>query len=156
MIATPITPGITDDEAWAAVLDRDRSFDGRFVTGVLSTGIYCRPSCAARHPRRANVRFFAAPAAARAAGLRACLRCAPDDISREERAVLAAIEAIRAAGQPLALGGAGRGCRLQPGAFPEAVQARGRTLADSVRAGAQDGARRGGAERGRAGDRRGL
>ena len=61
-------------EAWAAVLARDRAYDGRFVTGVLTTGIYCRPSCAARHPRRHNVRFFADGAAAREAGLRPCLR----------------------------------------------------------------------------------
>ena len=45
--------------AWAAVLARDRQADGRFVTGVLTTGIYCRPSCAARHPKRDNVEFFA-------------------------------------------------------------------------------------------------
>ncbi len=94
---------IPDAEAWTAVLARDRAFDGRFVTGVLSTGIYCRPSCAARHPRRENVRFFADGAAARAAGLRPCKRCSPDDVSRDERAVLAAIAAIRAAEQPLAL-----------------------------------------------------
>ncbi|MEN9925732.1 MAG: hypothetical protein RL268_1858 [Pseudomonadota bacterium] len=94
---------IPDDEAWAAVLGRDRAFDGRFVTGVLSTGIYCRPSCAARHPARSNVRFFADGAAARAAGLRPCKRCLPDDVSRDERAVLSAIAAIKAAGQPLAL-----------------------------------------------------
>ena len=94
---------IPDAEAWTAVLARDRAFDGRFVTGVLSTGIYCRPSCAARHPRRENVRFFADGAAARAAGLRPCRRCWPDDVSRDERAVLAAIAAIRAAEQPLAL-----------------------------------------------------
>lgn len=94
---------IPDAEAWTAVLARDRAFDGRFVTGVLSTGIYCRPSCAARHPRRDNVRFFADGAAARAAGLRPCKRCSPDDVSRDERAVLAAIAAIRAAEQPLAL-----------------------------------------------------
>jgi AraC family transcriptional regulator of adaptative response/methylated-DNA-[protein]-cysteine methyltransferase len=56
--------------AWRAVLARDRRADGRFVTGVLSTGIYCRPSCAARHPKRENVRFFASTAAAREAGLR--------------------------------------------------------------------------------------
>ncbi|WP_225205945.1 bifunctional DNA-binding transcriptional regulator/O6-methylguanine-DNA methyltransferase Ada [Novosphingobium huizhouense] len=97
------TTAIADDEAWSAVLARDRAFDGRFVTGVLSTGIYCRPSCAARHPRRANVRFFADGAGARAAGLRPCLRCSPDDVARDERAVLAAIAAIRSAGQPLAL-----------------------------------------------------
>ena len=94
---------IDDDGAWQAVMARDRAFDGRFVTGVLTTGIYCRPSCAARHPRRENVRFFADGAAARGAGLRACQRCSPDDVSRDERAVLAAIEAIKAAGQPLAL-----------------------------------------------------
>lgn len=92
-----------DDEAWSAVLARDRSFDGRFVTGVLSTGIYCRPSCPARHPRRENVRFFADGAAARVAGLRACQRCLPDAVARDERAVLSAIAAIKAAGQPLAL-----------------------------------------------------
>lgn len=91
------------EQAWTAVLARDKAFDGRFVTGVLSTGIYCRPSCAARHPRRDNVRFFADGAAARAAGLRPCKRCSPDDVSRDERAVLAAIAAIKAAGQPLAL-----------------------------------------------------
>jgi AraC family transcriptional regulator of adaptative response/methylated-DNA-[protein]-cysteine methyltransferase len=94
---------IAEDDAWTAVLARDRAFDGRFVTGVLSTGIYCRPSCAARHPLRGNVRFFADGAAAREAGLRPCRRCLPDEVSRDERAVLAAIAAIKAAGQPLAL-----------------------------------------------------
>ena len=88
---------IGDDEAWAAVKRRDRAFDGRFVTGVLSTGIYCRPSCAARHPLRDHVRFFASGAEARAAGLRACKRCLPDDVARDEAAVLAAIDEIRSA-----------------------------------------------------------
>lgn len=94
---------INADDAWTAVLARDRAFDGRFVTGVLTTGIYCRPSCAARHPARTNVRFFTDGAAAREAGLRPCKRCLPDDVSRDERAVLAAIAAIKAAEQPLAL-----------------------------------------------------
>lgn len=94
---------IPDDECWSAALARDRSYDGRFVSGVLSTGIYCRPSCPARHPKRENVRFFANGAAAREAGLRPCLRCSPDDVSRDERAVLSAIAAIKAAEQPLAL-----------------------------------------------------
>ena len=94
---------MTDDDCWTAATARDRSFDGRFITGVLTTGIYCRPSCPARHPKRENVRFFADGAAASAAGLRACLRCSPDDVSRDERAVLAAIAAIKAAEQPLAL-----------------------------------------------------
>ncbi len=92
---------ISPNTAWAAVKRRDRSFDGRFVTGVLSTGIYCRPSCAARHPSKENVRFFANGAEARAAGLRACKRCLPDDVGRDEAAVLAAIEEIKQAhGRP--------------------------------------------------------
>ena len=77
---------ITDAEAWAAVLRRDRAYDGRFVTGVLTTGIYCRPSCAARHPGRANVRFFGGGDEAREAGLRPCRRCLPDDIAQIGRA----------------------------------------------------------------------
>ena len=56
---------MTDDERWEAVQARDKAQDGRFVTGVLTTGIYCRPSCAARHPLRQNVRFFADGDAAR-------------------------------------------------------------------------------------------
>ena len=75
------------ESAWTAVLARDRSADGRFVTGVLTTGIYCRPSCAARHPRRENVRFFPSGAEARESGLRACLRCRPDDVARDEAAL---------------------------------------------------------------------
>ncbi|MEQ1498334.1 MAG: methylated-DNA--[protein]-cysteine S-methyltransferase [Novosphingobium sp.] len=94
---------IADEECWQAALSRDRAYDGRFVSGVLSTGIYCRPSCPARHPHRHNVQFFANAAQARAAGLRPCKRCSPDDVSRDERAVLAAIAAIKAAQQPLAL-----------------------------------------------------
>lgn len=96
--------GVLDDEAaWAAVLRRDRALDGRFVTGVLTTGIYCRPSCAARHPRRENVRFFADGAAARAAGLRPCLRCRPDTVARDALAVRQAVAAIQAAGGPVPL-----------------------------------------------------
>jgi len=78
---------IDEQAAWAAVTRRDRAWDGRFVTGVVSTGIYCRPSCAARHPKRENVRFYQASSEARAAGLRPCLRCRPDEISREAEAL---------------------------------------------------------------------
>ena len=106
-----------DESAWGAVLRRDRNFDGRFVTGVLTTGIYCRPSCAARHPARANVRFFADGAAARAAGLRACKRCLPDDVARDEQAVLAAIQAIRQSEEPLALGALAGQCGYSPAHF---------------------------------------
>ncbi len=85
---------IDGDIAWAAVTRRDRSYDGRFVTGVLTTGIYCRPSCAARHPARENVRFFVGGAAARNAGLRACKRCLPDDVARDEVAVTKALKLL--------------------------------------------------------------
>ena len=66
------------DEFWNAVLTKDRGFDGQFVFAVSSTGIYCRPSCPSRRPKRANVSFFALSAAAESAGFRACLRCHPD------------------------------------------------------------------------------
>ena len=61
---------------------RDPRFDGRLCLGVTTTGIYCRPSCPARTPKPANVRFYAAPAAAVAAGFRACKRCRPDAAAR--------------------------------------------------------------------------
>lgn len=67
-----------EDDRYAAVSSRDARFDGRFVTAVLTTLIYCRPSCPARTPLRRNVRFFAEPAAAEAAGFRSCKRCRPD------------------------------------------------------------------------------
>lgn len=111
------TPAIADDAAWAAVLRRDRAYDGRFVTGVLSTGIYCRPSCAARHPARANVRFFAGGDEARAAGLRPCLRCLPDDAARDEQAVLRAIKAIKAAEASLPLAQLARAANYSPSHF---------------------------------------
>jgi AraC family transcriptional regulator of adaptative response/methylated-DNA-[protein]-cysteine methyltransferase len=66
-----------DDGRWRAVLSRDRAQDGAFVYAVRSTGIYCRPSCPSRRPRRDRVRFFVLPEAAEQAGFRACLRCRP-------------------------------------------------------------------------------
>ncbi|MGB1563924.1 MAG: bifunctional DNA-binding transcriptional regulator/O6-methylguanine-DNA methyltransferase Ada [Sinimarinibacterium flocculans] len=66
-----------DDTCWAAVRDRDRAFDGRFFYGVLSTGVYCRPSCASRTPLRRNLRFYAVAADAERDGLRPCKRCKP-------------------------------------------------------------------------------
>ena len=66
---------------WQAVLNHDRSFDGRFYYGVLTTGVFCRPSCPGRRPLRGNVRFFENPQQAESSGLRACLRCRPLAIS---------------------------------------------------------------------------
>jgi len=93
-VSTPLT----DDQRWQIALAKDRAFDGVFVTGVHSTGIYCRPSCPARAPLRRNVRFYATPEDAEAAGLRACKRCSPKTQSAEEACVLAAIAAIRVDG----------------------------------------------------------
>src|SRR5579863_5413638 len=63
---------------WQAVLDRDARMDRKFVYGVRSTGIYCRPSCPSRRPRRAQVSFFPLPEVVEKAGFRPCLRCKPD------------------------------------------------------------------------------
>lgn len=63
--------------AWAAVEKRDSRFDGHFVYGVASTGVFCRPSCPSRRPRRAGVSFFSSPEEAERAGFRACRRCRP-------------------------------------------------------------------------------
>jgi AraC family transcriptional regulator of adaptative response / DNA-3-methyladenine glycosylase II len=67
-----------DDTCWRAAETEDPRFDGWIYVGVTTTGIYCRPSCPARTPKRENVRFFSTAAAAQAAGLRACKRCRPD------------------------------------------------------------------------------
>jgi len=66
-----------DKPRWNAVVARDAARDGEFVFAVSSTGVYCRPSCAARRPRRENVQFFLTPEQAEQAGYRACLRCRP-------------------------------------------------------------------------------
>jgi AraC family transcriptional regulator of adaptative response/methylated-DNA-[protein]-cysteine methyltransferase len=64
---------------WQAIETRDARFDGQFVYGVTSTGVFCRPTCPSRRPRRDRVRVFAAPVEAMAAGFRACRRCRPGD-----------------------------------------------------------------------------
>ena len=66
------------ERCYRAVESRDPRFDGWFFTAVTSTGVYCRPSCPAITPKRANVRFYPTAAAAQQAGFRACLRCRPD------------------------------------------------------------------------------
>lgn len=77
MRAQQVERSSSDQVRWQAVLGRDSGQDGMFVYGVASTGIYCRPSCPSRRPRRARVSFFASPDAAEAAGYRACRRCEP-------------------------------------------------------------------------------
>lgn len=73
-----LTPLLSDDAYWQAICARDRAWDEHFVFAVRTTGIYCRPSCAARRPLRHNVLYFATPLQAEEAGYRACRRCAPN------------------------------------------------------------------------------
>jgi AraC family transcriptional regulator of adaptative response/methylated-DNA-[protein]-cysteine methyltransferase len=89
-------PSLTDDDQrWEAVQRRDRSADGKFFYGVVTTGVYCRPSCAARLPRRENVRFHATRAAAERAGFRPCKRCRPEAEGLAEQHAAAAAKACR-------------------------------------------------------------
>ena len=93
---------------YARVLASDAAYNGRFFTGVLTTGIYCLPSCKARKPKPENVRFFPTCEAARESGLRACKKCHPDDFARGADPVLETIETLVAE------------VRAQPEAFVDA------------------------------------
>ncbi|SAK42236.1 O6-methylguanine-DNA methyltransferase [Caballeronia hypogeia] len=73
----------TDESRWQAVVERDDRADGAFFFAVRTTGVFCRPSCASRAPRRENVEFFPTTAAAEAAGYRPCKRCQPTSLPRE-------------------------------------------------------------------------
>lgn len=85
MSASPtMSASHADPSRWRAVVARDAAADGAFVYAVETTGVYCRPSCAARTPRPENVRFYPDPAAAEAAGFRACKRCRPGQPSAAE------------------------------------------------------------------------
>jgi AraC family transcriptional regulator, regulatory protein of adaptative response / methylated-DNA-[protein]-cysteine methyltransferase len=88
-------PFSTEDERWEAVKRRDRSADGAFFRAVLTTGVYCRPSCGARLPRRENLRFFDDCESAERAGYRPCMRCRPDGQSIEARHAAAIRAACR-------------------------------------------------------------
>ncbi len=85
---------VDTDWAFDAFDRRDRSLDGQFVGAVKTTGIYCKPSCPARRPVRENVEFFWIAAEAVAAGYRSCMRCKPDEVSRDRAAVASALRLI--------------------------------------------------------------
>jgi AraC family transcriptional regulator of adaptative response/methylated-DNA-[protein]-cysteine methyltransferase len=87
------------DTAWAAFMRRDRGWDGRIIGAVSTTGIYCKPSCPARRPRREHVTFFESAEEARAAGYRPCLRCKPDQVGRDRTAVARAAQLIEQAAE---------------------------------------------------------
>jgi AraC family transcriptional regulator, regulatory protein of adaptative response / DNA-3-methyladenine glycosylase II len=98
---------MTNATMYARVLASDATCNGRFFFGVTSTGIYCLPGCKARKPKPENVRFFATCESARAAGLRACRKCHPDDFARGADPVLEDIEQLVAE------------IRARPADFPE-------------------------------------
>jgi AraC family transcriptional regulator of adaptative response/methylated-DNA-[protein]-cysteine methyltransferase len=82
---------------------RDRSWDGRVIGAVKTTGIYCKPSCPARRPKREHVTFYASGEEARTAGVRPCLRCKPHEVGRDREAIAAAVGLIERAEEPPSL-----------------------------------------------------
>ncbi len=114
-----------DAERWAAVQRRDRAADGEFFYSVRTTGVYCRPSCAARLPRRENVSFHDSTAAAERAGFRPCKRCRPDAhgpgrASRARRRQGLPVDRRR--GEPARSRRACRGGRHEPVSFSSRLQ----------------------------------
>jgi len=104
----PLTPSLpTPDDAWRAVAARDATADGRFVYAVVTTGVFCKPSCPSRRPLRENARFFPSSGDAARAGYRACLRCRPGHVQAGDdprvTATLALVEHHLAHGVPARL-----------------------------------------------------
>src|SRR5579875_196998 len=113
------TPTLDPEACWTAVLTKDRSQDGRFLFGVATTGVYCRPGCPARAPRRENVRFYKSAVDAEADGLRPCLRCRPashdaDPNTERIRQLCEYIRTNSANGQSLSLDDLSRQAGVSP------------------------------------------
>ncbi len=119
-----------DEERWAAVVRRDRGAEGVFYYSVRTTGVYCRPSCAARLARRENVRFHSSCEEAEAAGFRPCKRCRPNEAGLNEQR--AAIVDGRGDAQSRI---ARRIRRHEPLSFSSRLQVRHRRHAESLRGG---------------------
>ncbi|MBX0327688.1 bifunctional DNA-binding transcriptional regulator/O6-methylguanine-DNA methyltransferase Ada [Oscillochloris sp. ZM17-4] len=140
------------ERCWEAVAARDGGSDGAFVYAVRSTGIYCRPSCPSRRPRREQVAFFALPDAAELAGFRACKRCAPREACPADPAagVVAAACAVIAARleQPPSLDDLGAAVGMSPHhlqrTFKRLVGVSPRAYADALRLDALKGRLRAG------------
>ena len=109
---------LTEDAHWQSVLARDPASDGEFVFAVSSTGVYCRPSCASKRPRRQNVTFYRTPLEAERAGFRACLRCRPQSATKansRERTVKAICRYIEQhLDEPITLSHLGKEFRQSP------------------------------------------
>ncbi len=117
MIRNTNSPQTGDDARWLAVTNRDRRADGTFWYSVRTTGVYCRPSCPSRHPRRENVAFHADRTSAERAGFRPCKRCRPDQPSLAQRhadIVARACRDIETAEEPPALAQLARTAGMSP------------------------------------------
>ena len=108
------------DPRWQRIMDRDPSGNGSFWYSVATTGIYCQPSCPSRRPNPRNIRFHDSPADAERSGFRACLRCRPNDVSRDEQQaaiVVRACRAIELSTAPISLNQLAEAAKLSPGYF---------------------------------------
>jgi AraC family transcriptional regulator, regulatory protein of adaptative response / methylated-DNA-[protein]-cysteine methyltransferase len=92
---TTQAPLLNDDARWHGIVGKDANLDGQYFFAVKTTGIYCRPSCPSRTPKRTNVVFYDDTQSAREAGFRACLRCAPDGLSKRQLQTQAILQACR-------------------------------------------------------------
>jgi AraC family transcriptional regulator of adaptative response/methylated-DNA-[protein]-cysteine methyltransferase len=121
-----VPASLPDDARWDALLARDPAYDGQFYFSVETTGIYCRPSCPARRPKREHVRFHATAEAAERAGFRPCKRCRPDQPSlfkRNADKVAAACRTIAASDEAPDLKGLAAEAGLSPHHFPRLFKA---------------------------------
>lgn len=110
------------DAMWAAFVASDPRWDGRFVTAVRTTGIFCRPTCTCRKPLRRNVRFFASPDEATRAGFRPCKRCRPElagGANEADRRLAERAQALmrRSPGEAWTIGRLARTLAMSPSSF---------------------------------------
>ena len=119
---------LTRDEMWRAFARSDRRYDGRFVTAVRTTGIFCRPSCTCRKPRPERVAFYRTWRAAARAGFRPCKRCRPElqggVAEAERRMAETALDFMRERyEEPITLAGLGRAVAMSPSHFARRFRA---------------------------------
>ena len=137
-IINPLMSSSNQEQRWQAVIARDASRDGVFVFAVTSTGVYCRPSCPSRRPRRDRVRFFSQPEEAERAGFRACLRCRPRDANSRTKIVESICQFLREpTDEPVTLAALGERFGMNPfhlqRVFKSVVGVSPREYADAVR-----------------------
>jgi AraC family transcriptional regulator of adaptative response/methylated-DNA-[protein]-cysteine methyltransferase len=144
------TAWATDEARWEAVLGREAAADGVFYYGVRTTGVYCRPTCPARRPKREHVAFYETPEAAERAGLRPCRRCHPDEVAEWQRVVARVQELLDSGAGVPSLAALGAAVGLSPGhlqrVFKRATGLSPRQYAASRRAERLRDALRGGAD----------